>query len=36
MTLPGDPAVIDALIHGPTDALTLLDEVGGEKLEAAA
>jgi len=36
VTLPTDPALIDALVRGTTDLLTLLDEVGGEDLEAAA
>jgi hypothetical protein len=36
LTLPTDPAVIDALVRGTTDLLTLLDEVGGEDLDAAA
>jgi hypothetical protein len=35
MTLPTDPAVIDALVRGSSDALSILDEVGGEMLEAA-
>ena len=34
--LPTDPAVIDALVHGTSDLLTLLDEVGGETLDEAA
>ncbi len=36
LTLPTDPAVIDALVRGTSDELTLLDEVGGETLDAAA
>jgi hypothetical protein len=36
MTLPTDPAMIDALVRGTGDLLTLLDEVGGETLDAAA
>ena len=36
LTLPTDPAVIDALVRGTSDVLTLLDEVGGETLDAAA
>ena len=36
VTFPTDPAVIDALIRGTSDLLTLLDEVGGETLDAAA
>jgi len=36
LILPTDPAVIDALVRGTTDLLTLLDEVGGEDLDAAA
>ena len=35
VALPTDPAVIDALVHGSSDVLTILDEVGGEMLEAA-
>jgi hypothetical protein len=36
LTLPTDPAIIDALARGTTAALTLLDEVGRETLDAAA
>jgi hypothetical protein len=36
LTLPTDPAVIDALVRGTSKMLTLLDEVGGETLEEAA
>jgi hypothetical protein len=36
VALPTDPAVIDALVRGTSDLLTLLDEVGGEDLDAAA
>ena len=36
LTLPTDPAVIDALVRGTSDVLTLLDEVGGETLDQAA
>jgi hypothetical protein len=36
MTVPTDPAVIDALVRGTSDLLTLLDEVGGETLDEAA
>ena len=36
LTLPTDPAVIDALVRGTSDLLTLLDEVGGETLDEAA
>jgi hypothetical protein len=36
LTLPNDPAVIDALVRGTSDVLNLLDEVGGEKLGQAA
>ena len=36
MTLPTDPALIDALVRGTTLTLTVLDDVGGETLEAAA
>jgi hypothetical protein len=35
VTLPTDPAVIDALVRGTSDVLTVLDEVGGEDDEAA-
>ena len=35
MTLPSDPAVIDALVRGTTAVLRVLDGVGGEMLEAA-
>jgi hypothetical protein len=34
--LPTDPAVIDALVHGTSDLLTLLNEVGGKDLDEAA
>ncbi len=30
VTFPTDPAVIDALVRGTSDLLTLLDEIGGE------
>ncbi len=36
VTLPTDPAVIDALVRGTSDLLTLLDDVGGETLDEAA
>ena len=36
VTLPTDPAVIDALVRGTSDTLTMLDEVGGEMLDQAA
>ena len=36
LTLPADPAVIDALVRGITAELALLDEVGGEPLNQAA
>jgi hypothetical protein len=36
LTLPTDPALIDALVRGTTLTLTLLDDVGGETLDAAA
>jgi hypothetical protein len=36
LALPTDPAVIDALVRGTSDILTLLDEVGSEKLDVAA
>ncbi len=36
VTLPTDPAVIDALVRGTSDVLTLLDEVGGDELDEAA
>jgi len=36
MTVPTDPEVIDALVRGTSDLLTLLDEVGGETLDEAA
>ena len=35
MGLPTDPAVIDALVRGTSDVLTVLDEVDGEMLDAA-
>ena len=35
LTLPADPAVIDALVRGASEILTMLDEVGGERLDAA-
>jgi hypothetical protein len=35
VTLPADPAVIDALVRGTSAALRVLDGVGGEMLEAA-
>lgn len=35
LTLPTDPAVIDALVRGMSDVLTVLDDVGGEMLAAA-
>ncbi len=35
LTLPTDPVVIDALVRGTSDVLTVLDEIGGEKLNAA-
>jgi hypothetical protein len=36
LTLPSDPAVIDALVRGTSDVLTVLDEVSGETLNVAA
>ncbi len=36
LTLPADPAVIDALVRGTSGRLTLLDDIGGEQLDAAA
>jgi hypothetical protein len=36
MTLPTDPAMINALVRGVSNLLTLLDKVLGEDLEAAA
>jgi hypothetical protein len=33
---PSDPAVIDALVSGTSDLLSVLDDVGGEDLEDAA
>ena len=36
VTLPTDPAVIDALVRGTSDVLTVLDELGGETLDVAA
>jgi hypothetical protein len=36
LTLPTDPVVIDALVRGTSDVLTVLDEVGREDLDAAA
>ncbi len=36
VTLPSDPAVIDALVHGTSDVLSLLGEVGAETLGKAA
>jgi hypothetical protein len=36
VTLPTDPAVIDALVRGSSDLLTVLDEVGGETLDDVA
>jgi len=36
VTLPTDPAVIDALVHGTSKVLTLLGELGGETLDEAA
>ncbi len=36
LTLPTDPAVIDALVRGASDLLTMLDDLGGETLNAAA
>jgi hypothetical protein len=36
LTLPTDPAMIDALVRGTSDVLTVLDEVGGETLNVAA
>ena len=36
VTLPSDPAVIDALVHGTSDVLSSLDEVGAETLGKAA
>jgi hypothetical protein len=36
LTLPTDPALIDALVRGTSDVLTVLDELGGETLDVAA
>jgi hypothetical protein len=36
VTFPTDPAVIDALVRGTSDLLTMLDEIGGETLNEAA
>jgi hypothetical protein len=36
VTFPTDPAVIDALVRGSSELLTLLDEAGGEELDEAA
>ena len=36
LALPTDPAVIDALVRGASDLLTMLDELGGATLNAAA
>ena len=36
LALPADPAVIDALVRGTSELLTLLDDAGGRQLEAAA
>jgi hypothetical protein len=36
VALPTDPAVIDALVRGTSDVLTVLDEVGGEDLDEVA
>ena len=33
--LPTDPAVIDALVRGTSPLLSLLDDFGGEELDAA-
>ncbi len=36
VAFPADPAVIDALVHGDSAMLTLLDDIGGEDLAEAA
>jgi hypothetical protein len=36
VTFPTDPAVIDALVRGTSELLTMLDDVGGEDLDEAA
>jgi len=36
LTLPTDPALIDALVRGTSVRLKVLDEVGGETLDQAA
>jgi hypothetical protein len=36
LTLPTDPAVVDALVRGTGDIMTLLDQIGGRNLEAVA
>jgi hypothetical protein len=36
VTFPTDPAVIDALVRGMSEFLTMLDDVGAEDLDAAA
>jgi hypothetical protein len=36
LTLPTDPALIDALVRGTSDILTLLDEISADTLDEAA
>ncbi len=36
LTLPADPVLIDALVRGASQTLTILDDIGGETLDAAA
>jgi hypothetical protein len=36
LTLPTDPELIDALVRGASAVLTVLDEIGGEDLDAVA
>jgi hypothetical protein len=36
LELPTDPEMIDALVRGTTNMLTLLDEIGGDDLDKAA
>jgi hypothetical protein len=36
LTLPSEPAVIDALVRGTSDVLTLLDDLSSAMLNAVA
>ena len=36
VTFPTDPAVIDALVRGTSELLTMLDDLGGEDMDEAA